>query len=66
MEEVILTQTQAKKALKIIERMAGQTEKFKKKHSEIKKESPKPYSIKKYEGLIEDIKIPKLSELKLK
>jgi hypothetical protein len=66
MEENALSPGKAKKILKIIERMAGYTEKSKQKYKEIKKESPKPYSIKKYEGMIEDIKLPKLSELKAK
>ncbi len=64
MKETTLTVGKAKKALKIIDRMAGYIEKTKKQHLEIRKKSPKPYSIKKYEGLLENIKLPKLSELK--
>jgi hypothetical protein len=59
MQEV--SEEQIKKAIKIVERMAGKTGKFKKMHSEIKQETPK---IKARNTYLEEIKLPKLSDLR--
>ncbi|MFH1587710.1 MAG: hypothetical protein ABIA76_00025 [Candidatus Diapherotrites archaeon] len=60
MEE--MNEKQIRNAVKIIERMAGHTQKFRQMHAEIKKETA--IEIRQKHVFLEEIKLPKLSELK--